>query len=111
MPGARPEHTSPPQTETRYILHEDGALFRFTLQGGTEPPPLPDGAQWVTQAAYEEARAAMQERHEAQVAGRQAAEAATQRAHFDALLAAGNAEATARALSGYAGPVTDPSDR
>lgn len=93
---------------TQYFRTADGVLASRKTTGDTEEPqPLPDGATALTEEEYEAAlldvEAARQEHAEELVA----TDEANQRADYDALVATGVPEATARRLSGYTGPGTD----
>lgn len=93
---------------TLYFRTAGGVLASRTVTGDNpEPPALPEGATALTEAEYADALADVQAQHEAY--GQQLTEEAeaNQSADYEALRTAGIPEATARRLSGYAGPDGD----
>lgn len=85
---------------TLYFRLPDGSYSMVTVtgDGGYEPP---DGAVQITQAEYEAAVAQIEADNAAAVERAREAERAQARAAYEALLAAGLPEETARYLSGY----------
>lgn len=90
-------------TETTvYYMFDNGSVASRTVTG-SEPPALPDGAVEITQAEYEQELAAIQQAHDDAVADVEAAEAQQREDDYNALIAAGIPEATARRMAGYYG--------
>lgn len=86
---------------TLYYRLPSGAFAQRTVDGDELTVALPDGAVEVTAAEYETGVAAIREANAAATAEQQAAARQAQQADYDALLAAGIPETTARRLSGY----------
>ncbi|MET9818353.1 hypothetical protein [Streptomyces sp. NPDC006355] len=91
------------ETRPVWVIYDDGSTGHMEIPEGDGDPALAKPGRLVTEAEYtarlEEIRAARAARHEAEETAR--LEAA--RADYDALIAGGFPEATARRLSGYQG--------
>ncbi|PSK57990.1 hypothetical protein B0E38_01835 [Streptomyces sp. 111WW2] len=92
-----------PETTTFYVLFDDGSASLMTSTTGEEPP-LPKPGRFVDQTEYEERRDAIRAEREEYVAELQAEDERRTREDYEALIATGVPEATARRLSGYTGP-------
>jgi hypothetical protein len=89
-----------------YYRHANGAYSQQEVSEGSVPQ-APAGAVETTAQEYAAGLAAVQEANAAAVAERAAAEREAARADYEALIAAGIPEATARRMSGYT-PDPDP---
>lgn len=83
---------------TYWLLYENGALARIEAVG--DEVQVPEGAQLLTEAEYEERVQQWQEDNDAHVAALKAADRARQTEDYEALIALGVPDATARRLSG-----------
>ncbi|TDC27659.1 hypothetical protein E1211_28990 [Micromonospora sp. 15K316] len=87
------------QEVVRYYVYPDGSYSMLTLVGGAGVVP-PDATE-ITQAEYEAGVAAVNAANEALAEQQLADDRALAEADFEALVAAGIPEATARRLSGF----------
>lgn len=87
---------------TFYYRHEGGGYSTRTVvvEDGTEVPP-PAGAVEISQSEYRDGVAAVESAHAEYVAGLEEADEVRARADYEALIAAGIPEETARRMSGY----------
>lgn len=94
-----------PNTETFYVVYDDGSIEQLTMTGtGPLVPVLDKPGRITSKAEYDQYKTVMDERHAIYLAELSAAEQSTMRTDYDALIAAGMPDATARRLSGYTGP-------
>jgi hypothetical protein len=93
---------------TLYYRTADGVLTSRVVTGETvEEPALPEGATELTAEQYETALAAVNEARQEHAEELVATDQANAHADYEALLASGIPEATARRLTGYAGEEND----
>lgn len=85
--------------QTYYYQYPDGSIVSV-VASGTEPTP-PEGATVLTKADYDTAVTQHEQARQQRDNDTKAAEAANARSDYDALIAAGIPEATARRLSGH----------
>lgn len=92
-------------TETFYVVYDDGSIELLTMTGtGTLEPVLDKPGRITSKAEYDQYKAVLDERHAIYLAELEGAEQAAMKTDYDALIASGVPEATARRLSGYTGP-------
>ncbi|MFE7356957.1 hypothetical protein ACFU8Q_28315 [Streptomyces sp. NPDC057543] len=84
---------------TRYVRTASGSVMKITDSGSTTV--LPDGAVEITAEEYEATLAAIQAASDQKAADERAQELAAKKDAYDALIAAGIPEASARQISGY----------
>lgn len=94
------------EATTYYVLYDDGSASLITSTTDEEPPLAKPG-QFVDRATYETRAAELRELREDHAAALQAADQQRAQEDYDALLAAGIPEATARRLSGYTPPTPE----
>lgn len=90
------------ETLIHYVIYDDGSTGSFEtddLEKGE--PELHRPGRIVTEAVYKKQLAKLRKAHDELVAGLRAADEARLLEDYDALLAAGIPEATARRLSGH----------
>ncbi|MDX3237197.1 hypothetical protein PV392_16265 [Streptomyces sp. ME03-5709C] len=94
-----------PETEpvTYYVLYEDGSAGLITSTTGQEPVLTKPG-RLVDEADYTSVFQTLRVANEEHVAELQAEDEQRTREDFEALIALGMPEATARRMSGYEGP-------
>ncbi len=94
---------------TQYFRTSDGVLASRTTSGAVdEAAPLPEGSTPLTEAEYTTELAAVEAARQEQAEELVAADEARTREDYLALRGAGVPEATARRMSGYAGPAVEP---
>ncbi|MEZ7005814.1 hypothetical protein [Streptomyces sp. AD55] len=103
LPGFEPERPS----RQLFAAFDDGVVARITVQGDREPA-LTRGGRLISEAEYEERRAAMAAAHDARLAELHELETARCLTQYQDLTRAGIPDATARSLSGYTGPAQAP---
>lgn len=91
-----------PEATTYYVLFEDGSASLMTSTTGEEPPLAKPG-RFVDREEYETRKGEIRAAREAHVADLQAEDEQRTREDYEALIATGVPEATARRLSGYTG--------
>ncbi|GGQ50221.1 hypothetical protein GCM10010250_22280 [Streptomyces althioticus] len=91
------------EAATFYVVYDDGSASVMTTTTGEEPPLAKPGA-FVSREEYEERQDAIKAARDEYVAGLQAEDERRTREDYEALIASGVPEATARRLSGYTGP-------
>lgn len=94
---------SDPGTTTFYVIYEDGSIEVQTLPDGTDPV-LNKPGRVSGKVEYDQYLARLQELNATWLAETHAREQQVQKADYDALVAAGIPDATARRITGYAGP-------
>jgi hypothetical protein len=96
---------------TYWAIYDDGStgVITVTSQGEADEPVLSKPGRLVTQEEYDERLAEIREQQAANAQALAEADAARTREDYLELLRAGVAEPTARRMSGYEGPVLDPS--
>lgn len=92
---------SPPREVTRWWLLENGGVVESVDAGGALHPP--EGAVEIGREEYEQRLADLKGAHAAYLEELLGADERRTREDYEALLAAGVAEATARRVSGYEG--------
>ena len=92
------------QEITWYALYEDGTLERFSTDAAGAEPVLSRPGRFITEAEYLERLAQMEAESAARAAELDRQAAAQRKADYDALIALGVPEETARRLSGWTGP-------
>lgn len=95
-----------PEVTTYYVLFEDGSASVMTTTTGEEPPLAKPG-RFVDREEYENRQAEIRAAREAHIADLQAEDERRTREDYEALIASGIPEATARRLSGYTGPAAE----
>ncbi|MGW5925221.1 hypothetical protein ACWF2L_03105 [Streptomyces anulatus] len=91
------------ENSTRYYRFPDGSFTATEFSGFEEgEAPVPDGAVEITAQEYESGVAALEAAREQWAADQRAAETAAACEDYDALIAAGIPEATARRMSSCA---------
>jgi hypothetical protein len=90
------------EEQAYFYRYADGSLVRIDATN-TVPQP-PEGAVEITQAEYEAGIAAIEQQRQQDLEATQAAELAAAQDAYNALIAAGIPEATARHLSRYTPP-------
>lgn len=85
-----------------YAIYDDGSISRVENLSGEEPQLLKPG-RYVSAEEYQAAYDAISAKREEYVAELRAADEARTKGDYDALIAAGIPDATARRLSGYEG--------
>ncbi|GAB2327903.1 hypothetical protein AB0N20_22525 [Streptomyces griseoincarnatus] len=94
---------------TQYFRTSDGVLASRTTSGAVdEPAPLPEGSTPLTEEEYTAGLAAVEAARQEHAEALVAEDTANTRADYLALRDAGVPEATARRMSGYAGPAVEP---
>lgn len=88
---------------TIYYQYEDGSVAHRVTTGGAKPA-TPEGATEISEEEYRAALAAIEDANRERAEERRAEEQARAKADYEALLAAGIPEETARRMSGYTGP-------
>jgi hypothetical protein len=91
---------------TYYVIYDDGSIGRIVSSNG-EQPPLSKPGRFVTEAEYQTRADELEAEHAEHIAEMQAADEARAREDYEALIAAGIPEATARRMSGYTGPAEE----
>ncbi|MGP4091506.1 hypothetical protein [Streptomyces sp. KR55] len=99
---------TPVEPRTQWAIFDDGSVGMWRYEGDT-PPALPAPGRIVSQEEYEEARAVITQAVQEDNDQQEAAEREQIRDDYDALLALGMPETTARRLSGYTDPAEDES--
>lgn len=87
--------------QTHWVIYDDGSTGRIELSTSDGPPVLTKAGRFVTEAAYTERLGHMHAAREARLAAEQAAQEADAHDDYNALVASGIPDATARRLSGY----------
>ncbi|MFF1834252.1 hypothetical protein ACFVXE_08605 [Streptomyces sp. NPDC058231] len=87
---------------TYWVLYDDGSSGR--IESTTGEPTLTSPGHLVTEAEYQARINELNAANEAHIAAIQAEEDERKREDYDALIAAGVPDVTARRLSGYEGP-------
>ena len=91
--------------ETYYIIYDDGTLETLIIAGDGLPEPVLDKPGRITsKLEYDQYKALRDEQNAVFLAELEATEQATRKTDYDALIAAGVPEDTARRLTGYTGP-------
>lgn len=95
-----------PPPNTQWAIFEDGSVGKWQYEGDT-PPPLTGPGRLVSENEYLERLGEIQAAVEERRAATEAAEQETAKSAYEALIAAGIPEASARHLSRYDGPEPD----
>jgi hypothetical protein len=93
---------------THYYRYASGAYGEQTVTGYAEPPETPEGAVRISEQAYAAGVAAVESVNAAYVEDLNKAVREVADADYQALLAAGIPEATARRLTGQGDPLPLP---
>lgn len=89
--------------DTTYVIYEDGSIEASTVSDTMEVV-LSKPGRIVSEAEYNQRLDLLNEQHAIWLAETRAREDQLLKADYDALLAAGIPEATARRITGYSGP-------
>ncbi|MFE2424621.1 hypothetical protein [Streptomyces hokutonensis] len=92
-----------PALTNQWAIFDDGSVGAWRYEGDT-PPALPAPGRTVSEAEYQNALAQIENAVEEHRAAQQADEQTAAKQAYDALIAAGLADAPARHLSHYDGP-------
>lgn len=92
-----------------YYQFGDGSVAERVVTGGTGTPTPPDGAVEITEAEYQAALATIVDENQQGRDDLEEEEQARAKGDYDALIALGMPEETARRLSGYRGPAVERS--
>lgn len=98
--------TTAVEATTFYVLFDDGSASLMMSTTGEEPP-LSKPGRFVDRDEYEARQDEIRTAREEHVAALQAEDERRTREDYEALIATGVPEATARRLSGYTGPDVD----
>ena len=88
-----------------YVIYEDGSVEVLTVTGDPDAEPvLSKPGRIASKIEYDQYLAVLEEQHAIYLAEIAAREQQVLKADYDALIAAGIPEATARRITGYTGP-------
>lgn len=88
-----------------YVIYEDGSLEVLTVIGDANAEPvLNKPGRIASKIEYDQYLRVLEEQHAIYLAEMAAREQQLLKADYDALIAAGIPEATARRITGYTGP-------